>query len=372
MYYLTMKKSFLLLLCMSALLKIVAIAASFSISNFDHESYRIIGTLTQQGTAIYPSPADLRHPYFPFFLYVEALAVSLSSWGIDPVVFLKLVYLPFDFGIAWMVFLLSKKNYTATALYAVNPVTLLVTYVHGQFDVIPLFFLLSAVYAIQAKNNLGTLLHLSMAIFTKTWPVLFIVPFIRRVRPIQLWIFLPVIPLLGTLLYAVLFTEYIPDILLTIKEYRGLYGFWGVGQAVMLITGLEHAHSVRGIRVLFFAAWAWFSLYINRDSILEELTLLFLFFYAFSFGFASQYFCWIIPFLILTRPPFWKWYLTCIPIYLLIVCISWVVPVSPVIFSITGIVSWLAIVYMFFRTLRNSFSYNYNTHQKHSSDTMLL
>lgn len=363
-------KVFISFIGMSILLKIAAMLASVSIGNFDHESYLIIGDMTRQGLSVYPSPADLRHPYFPFFLYIEALVSFLSIFGIDPIILLKLFLIPFDLGIAFMVFKLSKRNRTVTTIYLLNPVTLFVTYIHGQFDVIPLFFLVAGIYALQKNQNAISVLHLSMAVFTKTWPVLFLFPLIRRLRPLHVWLLLPAIPVAGVILYALLFQSNVLDIVTTVKNYRGLYGFWGLGQAISLITGLEHANSVRFIRFIFFAVWAWFSIYIHRDSILEEMTLLFLFFYAFSFGFASQYFCWIMPFLVITRPRFWKEYMIGIPCYLLVVYMSWIMPVPQVVMSVLGIGSWLCIVYMFFINMRDSFSYNYITMPKHSSATM--
>ena len=55
---------------------------------------------------------------------------------------IKLINIVFDLGILYLIYLLSNKNVQKTFIYAINPVTLLITTLHGQFDVIPVFFIL--------------------------------------------------------------------------------------------------------------------------------------------------------------------------------------------------------------------------------------
>ncbi|HWQ20324.1 MAG TPA: hypothetical protein VN455_11145 [Methanotrichaceae archaeon] len=66
---------------------------------------------------------------------------------------LKMVYLPFDLLAGYFILKLvdEKDRWLAFALWMLNPVVIYVTYVWGQIDVIPAFFMILALY--YAKNS---------------------------------------------------------------------------------------------------------------------------------------------------------------------------------------------------------------------------
>lgn len=66
---------------------------------------------------------------------------------------LKMVYLPFDILAGYFLLKLvdEKDKYLAFALWMINPVVIYVTYIWGQIDVIPAFFMILALY--YAKNS---------------------------------------------------------------------------------------------------------------------------------------------------------------------------------------------------------------------------
>lgn len=75
--------------------------------------------------------------YFPFFSYLGALAILLKDL-FHPLILLKFSFSLFDIGIVYLVYLITRNNVLAL-MYAVNPITLINTNIHGQFDTIPLF-----------------------------------------------------------------------------------------------------------------------------------------------------------------------------------------------------------------------------------------
>src|SRR3989339_868355 len=154
------------IIILGLVIRVGVIFLSLNFTNFDLNSYLKVGQLTLQGMNIYPETARVHHPYFPFFLYIEAFAIYLKQLYIHPILFIKTLIIAFDTGIIYLVYLLSNRNLKSTFAYAINPIAILICGFHGQFDSIPLFFLLLAIY-LAKKQELISILLLSMAIMFK-------------------------------------------------------------------------------------------------------------------------------------------------------------------------------------------------------------
>jgi hypothetical protein len=136
----------------SLIFKILIIFASHPIKNYDLFSYEKIGQLTLQKINIYPYPANIHYPYLPFYLYLEALAYLIKNF-IPINVFLKLINLFFDLGVVYLIFLISRKKSRIALFYAFNLVNILIFYFHGQFDIIPIFFILLSISFFEQKKE---------------------------------------------------------------------------------------------------------------------------------------------------------------------------------------------------------------------------
>ncbi|MDO8741735.1 MAG: hypothetical protein Q7J11_01155, partial [Candidatus Roizmanbacteria bacterium] len=132
-----MKKIFFIAL----FIRLICLYLFRNVTNYDLQSYLQVGELTLKSINIYPDVANLHHPYLPFFLYLEAFAFYFKRFAIDPIIVIKVINVIFDLSILQLVYLLSTKNLKTAFLYAINPVTILITTLHGQFDVIPIFFI---------------------------------------------------------------------------------------------------------------------------------------------------------------------------------------------------------------------------------------
>jgi len=291
-------------------LRLATIFLSQNISNFDLISYKKIGEATLNYINIYPQIAKIHHPYFPFYLYLEALAIFLNNqFGINYVFFLKFVNLIFDLGIIYLIYLLSNKKLKPAFFYSLNPISILIFFFHGQSDVIPIFFILLSVYLLKQKKELSSIFSYSFAVLTKTWPILFFIPFLKQIKNKKFLIFLFFFPTISIITYRLIFGKNLVDIIKTPLTYRSLFSFWGLGKLIHFIffpnQDQPPIYLQKIFLVIFLIIFLVYSLKINHKNLIIYLFDLLLFFYIFTVGFAIQYLSWLIPFLFLIKPKYW-------------------------------------------------------------------
>jgi alpha-1,6-mannosyltransferase len=123
-----------------------------------------------------PYATERLYPYPPPWAAVEAAALGLARAGIGSfAVNVKLPVLAADLGIVALLARAAGLGLAAPGaawLYALHPVSLLVTGAHGQFDAIPLGFLLLAVLFAERGRPAASALALGAGIATKSFPVL--------------------------------------------------------------------------------------------------------------------------------------------------------------------------------------------------------
>ncbi len=93
---------------------------------------------------------------------------------------LKLPYLPFDLGVGLLLYKLFEKpknKLLAFTFWMFNPVNLYATYMMGQFDVIPTFLTILALYlAVKKEKLFFAALLLGLGASFKIFPFLFLIP----------------------------------------------------------------------------------------------------------------------------------------------------------------------------------------------------
>jgi len=274
-------------------LRLIILFLFKNISNYDLQSYLKVGELTIKGINIYPNIANLHHPYFPAFLYLESC---------QSIIFLKSLNLIFDLGILYLVYLLSKQSWKKTLLYALNPITAMIFFLHGQFDAVPIFFLLLSIYLFQNKKPFLSLLSYSFSVMMKSWPVMFILAIYQRLKNKKL-IFLSIFfPILSIVIYCLIFKTSPLNILQSLIYYQGVFGIWGVSKIFSLIhLRLRYQKLIIG---LFLFIFFLYSSRIQEKDFIKKIYLLLLFFFSFSLTFSIQYLSWLIPFLCLTFPKY--------------------------------------------------------------------
>lgn len=295
-----------------------------SLVQWDIDSYHIAAGLLLAGRDIYRSG---RYPYLPLQIYPLAAAQWLNLHTGTP--FLLLIKAPLILADAGTVVLLwraaLRRGQEAGAasrvvlLFVLNPLSIVVTSLHGQFDAIPLFFTLAAWSLLDKRSNLransvavlGAGLLLGSGIAGKSWPAL--------LAPALLWM-LPdwksrtallgaaAVPILGSLaLYGLLLGVRPWQPLGSALGYRAFTGVWGVS---LLATKLQSiwpgiapfarfldGHGGAVDLAAVFAAGFW--LRRSRDSVRNCLVLLLVAF-ATASGWGYHWLIWPLPFAALT------------------------------------------------------------------------
>ena len=268
-----------------------------------------------------PYTTQRLYPYPPPWAVVEAGAEWLARRGLGEfAVIVKLPVIAADLAIVALLVQASARGLGspfAPWLYAVHPVSLLIGAAHGQFDAIPLAFLLAAVLFAERGRRDASALALACGIATKSFPVLAL-PFLAtasgaRPREALRYAALALAP--GALLLLP-FAALDPEAL-----RRELFGYGGIADfgwtgvlrgASWLATGTLARSEARFWPVaatlsksLFLAAWAALVLAaLTRRVGLSPRRFVLLVLLAFStlYGLQSaQYLLWLVP-LALQRP----------------------------------------------------------------------
>lgn len=279
------------------------------ITNYDIQSYQSIGAAAASGQSIYPSLAYYHHPYFPFLVYLEWASFLLSRIGVSQAILLKLLFSIIDVGVTWLVFRLGRKS-QAALLYAINPLSILMITIHGQFDSIPLFFLLLAILNLKSRNMISALWY-SVAIATKTWPILLFVPFVAALRNKWVSLLIPVVPAVLVVLYAFLFRTPVLEILRPVIAYRGVYGYWSISALFSYIIDIGSLLEFlfKPVSNMMLIVFFLYSSRITSNNFLQLCTHLIMVFYATSMTMGGQWLLWITPFLLITKPRYWMVFL---------------------------------------------------------------
>lgn len=282
-------------------------------AGYDIESYQIVGNLVLRGEDVYTAQeAVRRHPYLPFQMYWMALALWLSQTLHLP--FVKVVRLNpilFDVGIAVSLVLFLRRRslsdgFQCGLLYALNPVPVLVSAYHGQFDAVPAFFLLLAIGLTQV-SPLGAGICLGLGMLSKSWPVLGL-PSLLVALPgwrqrLQFLFMSILIPAAGVGIYAAFFHAPVWAVVERAISYNWGVGVWGYTYFFHLLSVLKPDYSmlfawlVRNGRYLTLLSlggiWLWRA---RREPASQGVLTILVAFFAVTHAFSIQYLVWVVPF----------------------------------------------------------------------------
>ncbi len=197
-------------------------------------------------------------------------------------------------------------------IYALNPVTIVVTAVHGQFDSFPtLFLLLSAYFADDEKADptdiMLAALFFGLAIFAKGWPLLLLPLLAARARGLKQSIVCIAIALFPYIFSMSALYLTAPSVMFhRVLFYSGLSGWWGVSSFASVWPGstLAAVSAAYGrvanylliIGEVILAVYYYRRSSINAIPFVTALLAGLVFFYTFTVGYGIQYWLWIVPF----------------------------------------------------------------------------
>ncbi len=98
--------------------------------------------------------------------------VAQSSKYFWLILFTKIPYLLADLGIGYLLYKLTFNNYKVLIFWILNPVSLYAAYAVGQFDLLPTFFAVAAVYLAQIKRPVKSAFILGLGGACKMFPIL--------------------------------------------------------------------------------------------------------------------------------------------------------------------------------------------------------
>jgi hypothetical protein len=250
-------------------------------------------------------------------------ALLISNPAIFRTLFiLKFLYIGFDFGIAillWKLFQRPTDQKLALGLWLFNPIVIYVAYVHGQFDMLPLFFIVLAIYLAKNEHLYWAAFLLGIAGCLKNYPLLFLIPFVivlgktvgKRI----------VLLILGTFPYLVLMLPYLHRY----STSFGTFSNWFFKAGYDLGFGAQVYFFL-----IFYAVLAWYHYYRHAhafEDFWHACFAILLVYLQFSY-FDVHYWVWLIPFAII----YWVEYPSkATPIYLIIgICLLVLTAPTPI------------------------------------------
>jgi hypothetical protein len=301
-------------------------------ADYDIASYSTIGQLVLAGRDIYADPAALGHyPYLPGQMWLSALALVLSRHLAVPfVVLAKIPAVLADTAIVPCITggLLRRGVAPTRALacglvYAVNPVSIMISAYHGQFDALPLLGCMIAWALLGTRDEagvgrpaiVGAGVALGVAILTKTWPVLLLPVYVLALRAwssrLLLGLVALVVPVTATISYAFLHHASLRAIAHLVLTYGSIGDWWGLGlvlgvaRAAHLISALQDRRLSQLFELLVLAAVGAYLWHTRTRDIAHNCVMVLLIFFVISAGMSLQYLTWIVPFMVvdLSLPP---------------------------------------------------------------------
>lgn len=258
-------------------------------------------------------------PYPPVWNRVEVAALFLTEKTATPFAFwIKVPSILGDAAIAALLLFLAPPGRGAllAAAYALNPVPILITGAHGQFDALAILGCLGALFLTQrGRGPVLAGLALGAGIALKSFPVLLLPVFWPCFDARGRWKFVSA-ALLPVGLFLLTYLVFVPAAV--VREVFGYSGAcdhgWAaiVRSASVLRTGALPANAdLAGLlgfaKLLFLAAfgfeiWHWSRRPESVPELPKRIAIVFVLFYVVYGGIGSQCLLWAIPFLLLVAP----------------------------------------------------------------------
>lgn len=152
----------------------------------------------------------------------------------------KMPYLAFDFLLALILLRMikdQKKSLLAFKLWMLSPVAIYVSYVVGQYDIIPVFFFVLALYFFQRDKMWSAALSVGIAGAFKSFAFLFVLPFIivwlknvkgssAKAKKFSLFMVLSLVPTIVSQIIVFLTPQYYFSANMAASEFD-IIGFFG-------------------------------------------------------------------------------------------------------------------------------------------------
>lgn len=240
----------------------------------------------------------LLSPFFSDSLYTRLLGgiAAFSSLGFNKdLLLLKLPYLLFDLLTAFLLFKIFEKDkrkaWLAFFLWLFNPLSFYTSFMVGQFDIIPTFFVVLSLYLVLKNKNSLAALSLGLGVSLKMFP-LFFLPILALIFGKSIWQKLK-LGLIGILPYLVTIAPFLNS-----PSFRQIVIFSSQSQkmlfAKMMVSGAEGIYLfVFGLVLIYF----YVASRGKKEFVWHYYFWVLLLFFSVT-HYHPQWFLWIMPFLI--------------------------------------------------------------------------
>lgn len=284
-------------------------------AGYDIDSYRLVTDALLSGREVYTAALG-RHPYLPFQMVIMGAMARLAEvTGLPYVAAIKLPAVLADVALTGLIYraiaVTRGRNWATylALLYALNPVSLLVTSYHGQFEAITLLLLTVAWYFWEQSRRMASAGAFGLAILNKTWPVILLPLFFIRLRDWRQRIGFTLvalgIPVIAVLTYLFVFSADPAPMLQRALTHRGVAGYWGPGAVLSptaalypaLQPAMDALITVRnGLLLVVILLSLWWT---RRQSVLDAILTTLLGVFVVTVGFGIQWLVWLVPFALL-------------------------------------------------------------------------
>ena len=315
-----------MILAIGLVVRLIPAFVLASQTNYDIESFSLVSVHILNLEDVYTSSDTItRHPYLPLQIYWLGASQWVSEKTTIPFSSLvRLLPIMADMVIVWLLFTYFRKNNKvdpkyAALLYAVNPIAVYVSAYHGQFDSVPLLFvLLSLICAGNSVTKSG--FWLGMGIWIKSWPVLafpaIMSSFSSKNDKYKLLLNVLLAPLFGILFYSIWFSGGIMSTISNAINYNHGIGHWGYTFILKMIGSVAGTDFINNYLYLYSKFVTLLALFLvwfciaRKQAPITAVTTIIVAFLAFTHAFAVQYLVWILPLAILDIDFKWLRYFT--------------------------------------------------------------
>ncbi|MFZ3375008.1 MAG: glycosyltransferase 87 family protein [Chthoniobacterales bacterium] len=282
---------------------------------------------TYRHSILFNHPPLTAH-YLQLIFYLDHQAFFQAS-GLTFPVLLRLPGILADFVVLLVLLEIPKKHAEITiptwalALFALSPVSLMVSGFHGNTDPIMVMFLVLACYMCLRNKPALSGLFLALSCQIKIVPLLF-VPiffFFWYYRGIGARFLLPFA--LGLLLsWSEALSKFPALFIKNVLSYSGFWGIWGITYWLRL-TGLPEFKVVNFfhlpvlervvitiLKLVIIAAVlliAWRRRKLSGKRLFDSLAYAWIIFFVFAPSVSVQYLVWLAPFVLVLSPVFYGW-----------------------------------------------------------------
>lgn len=298
-------KNIFFVLIISLLVRLVV--AHFTLGGFDQQAWDTTATLVLQGRNPYIETKGI-YSFAPLWMAIITALKYINISYIWPVILADLT----------ITYLLYKKTKSLKIayLYALNPITIYVTAMDGNFDPLMILFILLS-YLNFNKSSSKSAIYFAISILFKQASILVLPAFLKHQKNFKnqlIYALIAVLPFFISLIPFILLDH--NSIISNVFSYQPGGGWWGYDVVLRKISfgfslwlESQARYVALGLMIYYY--------FFKKSNLLNDILWLFLGFFFLKPVGGAHYLLWILPFALLQVNIYFYLYSIFVSIYLL-------------------------------------------------------